>query len=122
MTKKMKAVNVGQLVDVPVYTFAGYRHGDNGTLFRPGVVTEIYVSTKGFNCAKVEYPQEGYCHTKQTKAERFKVEALREYIGVKCHQMFVNEKPDRTVFVGKTYGDEIEFLIDKGFVKTNVPE
>lgn len=118
MAKRLKNAVVGQLVDVPIYVFDHHRCGDNGTLFRPGIVTEVYVSTKGFGCAKVEYPQEGYCHTKQTIVKRFKVEDLREYIGVKCHQMFVNEKPDRTVFIGKTYGDEIEFLIDQGFVHT----
>lgn len=117
--KRIKKASIGQLLDVPVYTFASARSGNNGTLFRPAVVTDVYTNSNGEPCVKVEYPSEKYRHNKKITHCAYKVAAVYEYGALKCHQALVNEAPREKFFDG-TYGDEIEFLIDKSFINDNV--
>ena len=57
--KKCKSVKVGDIVEFPHTCFAPYRQGWNGWLFKTGIVSRLYTSTKGFLCAELIYDYRG---------------------------------------------------------------
>lgn len=123
--KKAK-VEVGKVVQVPVYEFAPFRSGWNGWMFQAGIVTGLGVFKKSGKVAvKVEYPSRNYAQ-KGTGINGKEFECgrtvLEKWFNAECvfdydlfHCKTVMEHP-REYWCKGCYDANTEFLIDKGII------
>lgn len=120
--KKAKII-IGEIVELPVYEFAPFRTGWNGWLFQAGIIKKLGKNKNGEVIALVKYPLKGYkqkrYHLNGTEAEIIANSVERWVHSSKLFQYStisdnrIMEHP-REHWCGKTYSENIEFLIDEG--------